>query len=37
VGLAYGFQELKTISVQEWDIPIDHIITEKEIITAKPA
>lgn len=37
VGLAYGFQELETISVQEWDIPIDHIITEKEIITAKPA
>jgi 5-formyltetrahydrofolate cyclo-ligase len=32
VGLAHSFQELKKISPQPWDIPVDIIITEKEII-----
>ena len=35
VGLAYSFQELESISPQRWDIPVDHIITEQEIIDAQ--
>ena len=35
VGLAYSFQELESISPQRWDIPVDHIITEQEIIGAQ--
>jgi len=35
VGLAHSFQELKNISSQPWDIPVDFIVTEKEIICAK--
>jgi 5-formyltetrahydrofolate cyclo-ligase len=33
VGLAHSFQEIKDISPEPWDIPVDHIITEKEMIT----
>ena len=33
VGLAHSFQEIKGISAEPWDIPVDHIITEKEMIT----
>jgi len=36
VGLAYSFQELHAISSRDWDIPLNHIVTEKEIICAKP-
>jgi 5-formyltetrahydrofolate cyclo-ligase len=32
IGLAHSFQELESISPQIWDIPVDHIITEQEII-----
>ena len=35
VGLAHSFQELESISPQIWDIPVDHIITEQEIIDAQ--
>ena len=34
IGLAYSFQELKTIKPQPWDIPISGIVTEKEYISA---
>ena len=30
IGLAYSFQELKTIKPQSWDIPISGTVTEKE-------
>jgi 5-formyltetrahydrofolate cyclo-ligase len=33
VGLAHSFQELDNISPQAWDIPLNHIITEKEFIS----
>lgn len=36
VGLAHSFQELAEISPQPWDIAVDHIITEQEIIRCKP-
>jgi 5-formyltetrahydrofolate cyclo-ligase len=36
VGLSYSFQELHKIVRQDWDIPLNHIVTEREIICAKP-
>jgi 5-formyltetrahydrofolate cyclo-ligase len=33
VGLAHSFQELETISPSPWDIPLNHVITEKELIS----
>jgi 5-formyltetrahydrofolate cyclo-ligase len=35
VGLSYSFQELPKIVAQDWDIPLDYVVTEKEIICAK--
>ena len=32
VGLAHSFQEIESISAQPWDIAVDHVITEKEMI-----
>jgi 5-formyltetrahydrofolate cyclo-ligase len=36
VGLAHSFQELADISPKPWDISVDHVITEQEIIPCKP-
>jgi 5-formyltetrahydrofolate cyclo-ligase len=33
VGLAHSFQEIAGISARPWDIPIDHVITEKDVIS----
>ena len=33
IGIAYDFQESDTIQAQSWDIPLDAIITNKEVIT----
>ena len=35
VGLAHSIQEIKSIHRQVWDIPINFIATEKEIICVK--
>ena len=35
VGLAHSFQEIKSIHRQLWDIPVNFIATEKEIICVK--
>lgn len=32
VGVAYAFQELAEISSQDWDVPLDFIATERELI-----
>ena len=34
IGLAHSCQEVESISQQSWDIPLDQIITEREIINA---
>jgi 5-formyltetrahydrofolate cyclo-ligase len=34
IGLAHGCQEVNSISQQSWDIPLDQIITDQEIISA---
>ena len=35
VGLAHQCQELESINYQSWDIPLDKIATDKEIICAR--
>ena len=36
VGLSYSFQELPKLDQRAWDIPLHHVVTEKEIICANP-
>ncbi|MDF4026810.1 5-formyltetrahydrofolate cyclo-ligase [Luteibacter sp. PPL201] len=37
VGVGYAFQELDTIQTAEWDIPLDYVATEKELIDCSGA
>lgn len=32
VGIAYGFQEVPTVPAQPWDVPLDCVATEGELI-----
>jgi 5-formyltetrahydrofolate cyclo-ligase len=32
VGVAYGFQEMEHLPEQPWDVPLDWIATEGELI-----
>ncbi|MEO8809219.1 MAG: 5-formyltetrahydrofolate cyclo-ligase [Rhodanobacter sp.] len=32
VGIAYGFQELSRLDRQNWDVPLDYIATERELV-----
>lgn len=36
IGLAHGFQEVSHLPAAPWDIPLDYIVTERELITALP-
>jgi 5-formyltetrahydrofolate cyclo-ligase len=31
LGLGHSFQEIDSIDIAEWDIPLDGVITEKEL------
>ena len=33
VGLAHHFQEVKSLTAQSWDVPLDAILTDVELIT----
>lgn len=33
IGLAHHFQEAKSLATQNWDVPLDAIITDQELIT----
>lgn len=38
VGIAYAFQELPEVDQEAWDVPLDFVATERELIDcAKPA
>jgi 5-formyltetrahydrofolate cyclo-ligase len=37
IGVAYSFQEVEHIAPQEWDVPLDFIATEHELIECRPA
>ena len=32
VGVAYDFQELDTLAAEPWDVPLDYIATDRELI-----
>jgi len=34
IGLAHHFQEVKSLTVQSWDVPLDAILTDFEFITS---
>ncbi len=37
VGIAYDFQEIGAIDVQAWDVPLDYIATDRELIDCTTA
>jgi 5-formyltetrahydrofolate cyclo-ligase len=37
VGVGYHFQELDALAPQAWDVPLDFIATERELIACTPA
>ena len=36
VGIAYAFQELPEVDEEDWDVPLDFIATESELIDCNP-
>ena len=36
VGIAYAFQEVPELEDQEWDVPLDFVATERELIDCNP-
>ena len=36
VGVAYAFQELPEVDEEDWDVPLDFIATERELIDCYP-
>ncbi len=32
IGIGYGFQEIEALSAEDWDVPLDMIVTERETI-----
>ena len=36
VGIAYAFQELPEVDEQDWDVPLDFVATERELIECRP-
>ena len=36
VGVAYAFQELPEVDEEDWDVPLDFIATERELIDCHP-
>ncbi len=36
VGIAYAFQELPRLEEQDWDVPLDFVATERELIDCNP-
>ena len=36
VGVGYAFQEIETVPVEAWDVPLDYVATEEELIACAP-
>jgi 5-formyltetrahydrofolate cyclo-ligase len=32
IGIAYDFQEVDAIAAEPWDVPLDYIATDRELI-----
>ncbi len=37
IGVAYACQELPSIEAAPWDVPLDSVVTEKEIVRCRPS
>jgi 5-formyltetrahydrofolate cyclo-ligase len=37
VGIGYAAQEIARIEPAEWDVPVDYVATERELIDLTPA
>ena len=37
VGVAHGLQQVDAIDVQHWDVPLDYVVTEREILGPFPS
>ena len=37
IGLAYAAQEVEVVPMAPWDIPLDYVLTERELVTIAPA
>lgn len=35
IGLAHSIQEVESLDVEHWDIPLDAIVTEKKVFTIR--
>jgi len=33
VGLAYAAQEIASVPMDSWDIPLDYVLTERELVS----
>jgi 5-formyltetrahydrofolate cyclo-ligase len=36
VGVGYGFQQLEEIKKEDWDIPLDAVVTDMKVIPISP-
>ncbi|MBN8737209.1 MAG: 5-formyltetrahydrofolate cyclo-ligase [Xanthomonadales bacterium] len=36
VGVGYAFQEIESVPVEAWDVPLDYVATEEELIACTP-
>ncbi len=37
IGLAYAAQEVEVVPMASWDIPLDYVLTERELVRIAPA
>lgn len=37
VGIAYALQEQPTLAAEAWDVPLDYVVTERELLKCAPA
>lgn len=35
VGIGYGFQEVETVSIEPWDVDLDYVATDAELIACR--
>ena len=36
IGIAHSFQEVERVPVEEWDVPIDAVVTEEAVLEFRP-
>jgi 5-formyltetrahydrofolate cyclo-ligase len=37
IGVAYGFQQLESFAAKPWDVALDYVVTERELIDCRAA